>query len=59
MQASSVKTLVLFTHSAAVIALLLPLLMLTGGFPSGQSPKVTVPEASQVLVGNGIKPLSF
>lgn len=59
MQASGVKTLVLFTHSAAVIALLLPLLMFTGGFPGGQSPKATAPEAPQALVGNGIKPLSF
>lgn len=60
MKGSELKTLVVLSHSAVIIALMIPLLILSGSFGGGQVSEDQASEApSTTLVDTRIKPLTF
>jgi hypothetical protein len=60
MKGSELKTLVVLSHSAVIIALIIPLLILSGSFGGGQVSKDPTSEVpSTTLVDTRIKPLTF
>ena len=50
MQTSGINTLVVFSHSAAIIALMLPLLILSGSFNGGHNAEATTSAPNQTFV---------